>query len=78
MKILDYSSKYEDSWIRCRTLSFLYTQYYDDVLQTKPKIDGIELICVENNQVIGLLDLDCSISKLKMLIVAMICIIKAQ
>lgn len=58
MKILDYSSKYEDSWIRCRTLSFLYTQYYDDILQTKPKIDGIELICVENNQVIGLLDIE--------------------
>ncbi|ATD31584.1 GNAT family N-acetyltransferase [Macrococcoides bohemicum] len=58
MKILDYSSKYEDSWIRCRTLAFLYTQYYDDVLQTKPKIDGIELICVENNQVIGLLDIE--------------------
>lgn len=47
MKILSYSPKYEDSWIRCRILSFLYTQYYDDVLQTKPKIDGIELICVE-------------------------------
>lgn len=39
-------------------MAFLYTQYYDDVLQTKPKIDGIELICVENNQVIGLLDIE--------------------
>ncbi|WP_414044399.1 GNAT family N-acetyltransferase [Macrococcus sp. EM39E] len=58
MKILNYSSKYEDSWIRGRILSFLYTQYYDDVLQTKPKIDGIELICVENNQVNGLLDIE--------------------
>lgn len=58
MKILDYTQYFEDSWVRCRTLSFLYTQYYDDVLQTKPEIDGIELICVEDDQVIGLIDIE--------------------
>lgn len=38
MNIINYSNKFEDSWIRCRTLSFLYTDYYDDVMKEKPEI----------------------------------------
>ncbi|UJS27445.1 GNAT family N-acetyltransferase [Macrococcoides canis] len=60
MEIKAYTQKYEDSWIRCRTLSFLYTQYYDDVFHNKPEIHGIELICIEDDIVVGLIDVEVS------------------
>lgn len=60
MKIVEYSKLYEDSWVRCRTLSFLYTQYYDDVIQNKPDVKGIELICLDHNMVVGLIDVEIS------------------
>ncbi|WP_164993424.1 GNAT family N-acetyltransferase [Macrococcus sp. DPC7161] len=60
MKIVEYTKLYEDSWVRCRTLSFLYTQYYDDVIQNKPAVNGIELICLDGNMVVGLIDVEIS------------------
>lgn len=59
MKIKQYEKKYEKSWLHCRLLSFLETAYYDDVYTNVPTYEeknSLQLIAVENEQVIGLID----------------------
>lgn len=53
-----YESRDEPRWTRCRTLSFLNTAYFDDVLQAKPvyEEDSLEFVTVEDAEVIGLID----------------------
>ncbi|AJI22442.1 GNAT family N-acetyltransferase [Priestia megaterium] len=60
MYIREYQHKDESSWVRCRVLSFLDTAYFDDVLKEKNKYRGssIELVAVENEQIIGLIDIE--------------------
>ncbi|MFS0560770.1 hypothetical protein AB1K91_08510 [Terribacillus sp. 179-K 1B1 HS] len=60
MEVKAYASKYEESWLRCRVLAFLHTAYFDDVVQAKPKYDNpsLELVVLENDVVIGLLDIE--------------------
>ena len=60
MKIINYSKKYEEGWLRCRVLAYLHTSMYEDVVTKKPTFEGrtsIELIVVENDEVIGILDI---------------------
>ncbi|MCT6922904.1 GNAT family N-acetyltransferase [Metasolibacillus sp.] len=60
MKIIPYAPQYEESWLRCRVLAYLHTAMYEDVVTKKPTFDGrpaIELIAVEDDAVIGLIDL---------------------
>lgn len=47
--------------MRCRTLSFLDTAYYDNVLREKELYDNpaIELVAQINNQIVGLIDVEC-------------------
>lgn len=48
-----------DSWLRCRVLSFLYTDYYDDVLPKRPTYVGGEAICLvahDGDRVVGLIN----------------------
>lgn len=51
-----------DSWLRCRVLSFLNTQYYDDVKTVRTRLsDGaIAFVATTNTspEVIGLLDIE--------------------
>lgn len=52
----------EGSWLRCRALAFLQTDYFDDVVPSKPTSDlpPIELVADEDDNdgdVVGLLDL---------------------
>lgn len=55
--VRDYDPADERSWLRCRVLSFLDTNYYDDVATAKPARDpGLELVAIAGDQVIGLLD----------------------
>ena len=55
--VRDYDPADERSWLRCRVLAFLDTNYYDDVVTAKPPRDaGLELVAVAGDQVIGLLD----------------------
>lgn len=56
--IRTYHPDDERSWLRCRTLSFLETCYYDDVWITKPREPVIELVAVDGDQVIGILDVE--------------------
>lgn len=60
MEIRNYQDQDEQSWVRCRVLSFLDTPYYDDVHREKEKYDhpSIELVAIENKEVIGLIDIE--------------------
>lgn len=61
MKIRFYNPNDEVGWVRCRTLSFLDTAYFDNVLNKKEKYQNpaIELVAIEDGQVVGLLDIEC-------------------
>lgn len=53
-----YEPKDETRWARCRTLAFLHTAYFDDVLQAKPVYEGdsLEFVTVDDADVVGLID----------------------
>ncbi|WP_274310394.1 GNAT family N-acetyltransferase [Solibacillus daqui] len=68
MKIQKYTPEYEDSWLRCRVLAYLYTSLYEDVETSKPTFEGrpsIELIAIEDGIVVGLLDMVLDTDELK-------------
>lgn len=60
VSIVQYKSSDENGWLYCRVLSFLKTAYYNDVLIAKPtyKNPSIELVAIEENKVVGLLDIE--------------------
>lgn len=60
MEVRDYQVTDEIGWVRCRVLSFLNTAYFDNVLQKKETYvqPAIELVAIEDQQVIGLLDIE--------------------
>lgn len=60
MQIRKYQPDDEKGWVRCRTLAFLDTAYFDDVMNKKETYDhpAIELVAVDNGKVIGLLDIE--------------------
>lgn len=56
-----YQSSDERSWLRCRVLSFLDTQYYDDAWPRRPALiePAIALVVVTPvDEVIGILDIE--------------------
>lgn len=65
MEIREYQHKDELGWLRCRVLSFLDTVYYDNVLKEKETYENpsIELVAVENNQIVGLLDIEYEVTE---------------
>ncbi|AQX79409.1 GNAT family N-acetyltransferase [Plantibacter flavus] len=57
--IRPYEASDESSWVRCRVLAFLTTQYYDDVWPRRPDMSApsFGLVAVDaEGRVIGLLD----------------------
>ncbi len=58
--IRSYNSSDEESWLKCRLLSFHDSPYYDDVYTTKPVFDNLclELVAEINGKIIGILDLE--------------------
>ena len=48
MIIRKYTEKDEQSWLRCRVLSFLNTAYFDNVLKEKETYENpaIELVAI--------------------------------
>lgn len=60
MQIRTYQPDDEKGWVRCRVLAFLDTAYFDNVLKQKEAYDhsAIELVAVEDNQIVGLLDIE--------------------
>jgi len=63
--IRGYKETDETGWIRCRVLSFLDTAYFDNVLTRKERYKNlaVELVAIENNQVVGLIDIECETQK---------------
>lgn len=58
MPIRDYVPADEESWLRCRLLSFLHTDYYDDVAPARPTFTepSIQLVAVRADLVVGVMD----------------------
>ena len=57
--VREYASADESSWLRCRAVAFLDTAYFDDVLQSKPRLSapGFGLVAVDGDgTVTGILD----------------------
>lgn len=46
------------SWLRCRTLSFLPTAYFDDVWQRRPEDPQLQLVADWGGEVVGILDVE--------------------
>ena len=68
MYIINYSPEYEEGWLRCRVLAYLHTSMYEDVVTSKPTFGNrpsIELIAVENEEVVGILDMVLDTKELK-------------
>ncbi|WP_042148864.1 GNAT family N-acetyltransferase [Paucisalibacillus sp. EB02] len=65
MEIREYQPTDEQGWLRCRVLSFLDTAYFDNVLKEKEHYDNpsIELVAVEDNQIVGLLDIEYEVEE---------------
>jgi ribosomal protein S18 acetylase RimI-like enzyme len=58
VQVRDYEPADEQSWLRCRALSFLDTAYFDDVMTAKKSVlSGAELVAVDSGAVVGVLDL---------------------
>ena len=60
MNIREYKHSDEIGWVRCRTLSFLNTAYFDNVLNKKESYENpaIELVAELNGQIVGLIDVE--------------------
>lgn len=64
LSIRNYRPPDEESWLRCRVLSFLGSAYFDDVRQEKERYDGpsIELVADLAGEIVGLIDVECETS----------------
>lgn len=60
MEVREYKPKDEKGWVRCRTLSFLDTAYFDNVLREKEiyRNPAIELVAVVDDTIVGLIDVE--------------------
>ncbi|WP_353649525.1 GNAT family N-acetyltransferase [Nakamurella sp. A5-74] len=59
-----YQPSDEESWLRCRVLSFLHTQFYDDVKTERTRFEGAALCLVAvlpgtaGGTVVGIIDIE--------------------
>ena len=55
-----YNSSDQESWLKCRLVSFHDSAYYDDVYTKKPIFNNssLELVAELNGEIIGILDLE--------------------
>ena len=60
LKIRDYRTPDEGSWLRCRLLSFFDTDYYDDVKISKTTFtnDHVDLVADNGTRIVGILDVE--------------------
>jgi ribosomal protein S18 acetylase RimI-like enzyme len=59
-KVIEFQDQYEESWLRCRALSFLHTAYYDDIRREKERYahPSVSLVAINSDEVIGLIDIE--------------------
>jgi GNAT superfamily N-acetyltransferase len=65
MEIRAYRETDELGWVRCRTLAFLETAYFDNVLREKEKYNNpsIELVAEIEGQIVGLIDIEYEVKE---------------
>ncbi|MFF2753708.1 GNAT family N-acetyltransferase [Psychrobacillus sp. NPDC058041] len=65
MMIRPYCSTDEVGWVRCRTLAFLDTAYYENVLNKKEKYENpaIELVAELGGLIVGLIDVEYEVTE---------------
>ncbi len=58
--IRPYNASDQESWLKCRLVSFHDSAYYDDVYTKKPIFDNLslELVAEKDGKIIGILDLE--------------------
>lgn len=58
--IRDYKEQDEKGWVQCRTLAFLETAYFDNVLRNKEKYESpsIELVADIDGKIVGIIDVE--------------------
>jgi len=63
--IREYEPRDEQGWVRCRTLAFLETAYFDNVLPRKERYDSpaIELVAEKDGLIVGLIDVEYEIEE---------------
>ncbi len=60
--IKPFENQHEKSWVYCKALSYLYSDFFDDISRTKDNFrdfyeDSIELVALDGDIVVGLLDI---------------------
>ena len=58
VSIRAYERADEQSWLRCRALSFLGSSYYDDVRVQRSSAPQIQLVAARGREVVGVLDVE--------------------
>ena len=63
LRIRTYRAADEESWLRCRVLSFLHSAYFDDVRREKERYanPAIELVAEADGEIVGLIDVECEL-----------------
>lgn len=56
-EIRTYRHADETSWLRCRILAFLDTDYYDDVWVSRPDDSAIQFVAADGDTIVGILDI---------------------
>lgn len=57
--IQNYTAEFEESWLRCRALSYMRSAFTDEITATRDNISadkGISLVAVSDGMVVGLAD----------------------
>lgn len=62
LEIKKYDSLYEKSWVYCKALSYIFSDFFDDISREKDDFtdfyeDSIELVALNGSTVVGLLDI---------------------
>jgi ribosomal protein S18 acetylase RimI-like enzyme len=61
VRIRPYRPSDEETWLRCRVLSFLGSAYFDSVEREKERYErpSVELVAEEDGELVGLIDVEC-------------------
>lgn len=60
--ITSFKKQHEKSWVYCKALAYLFSDFFDDISRTKDEFsdwyaDSIELVALDGDTVVGLLDI---------------------
>ncbi|NHJ01097.1 MAG: N-acetyltransferase [Candidatus Heimdallarchaeota archaeon] len=60
LKIHKYTQAMEKDWLNCYMFAYFHSQYYDEMIQIKPRYDNpsIELVAIQYDEILGFLDVE--------------------